>query len=112
MLATTKTIEELIMIINGNLDNQNFTIKGLSLGPATDNELVGVLDAKYQTFLTSAVANEQETIEHGLERTPQGYIVISQDKAGSLYKGTSAWTSAYLYVNSSTASTNYKIITF
>ncbi len=69
--------------------------------------------ATSEISLTSNVsANAEETIAHGLSRVPTGYIVVSQNKAASLYKGTTAWTRENIYLKSSVASTAWKILVY
>jgi hypothetical protein len=68
-----------------------------------NGDKAGNLDARY-IVQTSGAADAQNTWAHGLKRIPLGYIVCSQDKAGSVYIGTTAWdtTNIYLRVNVAT----------
>lgn len=69
------------------------------------------LDVNEYTFTSNATPNTEETVTHGLSRVPTGYIVVSQDKAASLYKG-QAWTNEIIYLKSSVASTAWKILIY
>ena len=70
------------------------------------------LDVNEYSFTSNGVADTEETIKHGLSRVPTGYIVVSQDKAASLYKGSTAWTNEIIYLKSSVASTAWKILIY
>lgn len=70
------------------------------------------LDVNEYSFTSNATPNTEETVTHGLSRVPTGYIIVSQDKAASLYKGSTAWTNEKLYLKSSTASTAWKILIY
>lgn len=73
----------------------------------TDN-----VDCVLITTTTSATPDAENTVGHLLGKIPSGYIVYSQDKAASLYLGTTAWTSSNVYLKSNVASVTFKIIVF
>jgi hypothetical protein len=73
----------------------------------TDN-----VDCDLVEFESSATPDAENTITHALGKVPSGYIVYGQDKAGSLYKGGTSWTSGYIYLKCSTASVTFNIIVF
>ncbi len=73
----------------------------------TDN-----IDCVLITLTTSATPDASNTVAHTLGKIPVGYIVYSQNKAGSLYLGGTAWTSSNIYLKSNIASVVFKIIVF
>lgn len=73
----------------------------------TDN-----VDCVLITITTSATPDAENTVAHTLGKVPTGYIVYSQDKAASLYLGTTAWTSSNVYLKSNVASVTFKLIVF
>ncbi len=70
------------------------------------------VDCVLITTTTSATPDAENTVAHTLGKVPSGYIVYSQDKAGSLYLGGTAWTSSNIYLKSNIASVAFKIIVF
>ena len=61
-------------------------------------------------FTSSATPNAENTVAHNLGRIPLGYFVVCQDKAGSLYKGATAWTKDNIYLKCDIATVVFKII--
>lgn len=78
--------EQLVGTVNGNLD-------------LTEN-----IRAKAVEFTFNA-ANAERPINHGLGRTPVGYILIKASAACSLYDGTTESTSKVAYLKCSAATT-------
>lgn len=70
------------------------------------------VDCVIITTTTSATPDAENTIAHTLGKVPSGYIVYSQNKAGSLYLGTTSWSNANIYLKSNIASVIFKIIVF
>lgn len=55
---------------------------------------------------------DEFSVSHNLGRIPVGRLVLSQDKPGSLHKGSSSWTSSAVYFQSDFAGVAYKILLF
>lgn len=67
----------------------------------------------YTTTITTNVTPGVETaITHTLKRVPVGYIVAEQDKAGSIYLGTTAKSATNYYVASDVASVTATLLIF
>lgn len=83
------------------------TVDGhLGFGDGSDpDNMFGV----WASYTTNASANTEDAITHNLGVVPVGYLVFSQDKAASLYKSTSAWTTTQIFLKCSTASVAVKI---
>lgn len=70
------------------------------------------VDCRSLTFTTSATPDASNTIAHTLGKVPIGYIVIYQNKAGSLYDSGTTWTSTNIYLKSNIASVAFRILVF
>ena len=70
------------------------------------------VDCQLVTLTTSATPDAENTTAHGLGKVPTGFIVYSQDKAGSLYDGSTSNTATNLYTKCDVASVTFKIIVF
>ena len=64
---------------------------------------------QFVTFTTSATPDAENTVTHKVGAIPVGYIITKQNKAGSLYTGTTSWTSSNLYLKCNIASVTYTI---
>lgn len=70
------------------------------------------IQGKFLTITTNAVANTETTFTHTLGSVPIGYLILGQDKAGSLYQLSStgtAWTSSTISLKCSVASVTFKL---
>lgn len=94
--ATKKYAERLANIINGQISFGN--------GTALDN-----MQGRWLNTVTPGVADTDFTIAHNLGRIPVGFITISVDKAGVIYKGSIAWTTSNITLKCSTATTTVRI---
>lgn len=68
------------------------------------------IEGTWRTYTSNATPNTEDTISHTVGSIPLGYIVVSQDKAGSIFQqaGTgTAWTSTNIYVKCSVASVTF-----
>ncbi len=70
------------------------------------------VDCRLNSFTSSGTPDAENTIAHGLGKVPTGYIIYSLDKASSVYKGSTAWTSTNIYLKVNVASVAVKIIVF
>jgi hypothetical protein len=61
-------------------------------------------DSYKVTLTTSATPGTETAIAHGLKRTPNGFIVLSKDKAAHIYDGATPKDSSNIYVRSDVAS--------
>lgn len=81
----------------------------LRFGAGTDGAKGENIAGEFQTFTTSATPDAENTIAHLVGAVPVGYIITSQNKAGSLYLGGSAWTSSNVYLKCNVASVTFTI---
>ena len=84
----------------------------ISLGTGADGTLAGKLGGIYQVLTTSATPDAENTIAHGLGRTPIGYVVVKSDKAGDVYTGTTGWGTTNIYLKATVASMAVTILIF
>jgi hypothetical protein len=70
------------------------------------------VDCKLVSFTSSGTPDAENTVAHGIGKVPTGYIVYSQDKAASLYKGSTAWTATNIYLKCNVATVIVKIVVF
>lgn len=82
--------EEVARVIDGNV---SFGVAGVR-----DN-----IDGAWITVADTGGANTDFTVTHNLGRVPEGWLVIKQDKATSIYVGSVAWTETQITLKSSTA---------
>lgn len=72
-------------------------------------------NGQIKSHTSNAVANTEDTISHTLGRIPSGYLVLYQDKAGTLFQGPStgtAWTASNLYLKCNVASVAFSLLIF
>lgn len=81
-------------------------------GAIQNTDKAGNLSAVYAVFTSNAVANTEDAVAHVLGRTPLGYFVVSQNKAGTLYDSTTAATGTTIYWKSSVASVAWVVLVF
>lgn len=70
------------------------------------------VDCTLKTFTSSATPDAENTVAHELGKVPTGYLVYSINKAAAVYTGSTAWTSANIYLKVNVSSTEVKIIVF
>lgn len=81
-------------------------------GAPQDGDKAGNLNGVWSVFTSNAVADTEDTIAHNLGRIPIGRLLGDQDKAASLYRSGTDWTSSAIYVKSSAASVAWKLVLF
>lgn len=84
----------------------------LRFGDGGDGDRGENIHGEFQNFTTSATPDAENTIAHTLGSVPIGYLILGQDKSGSLYQlsatGT-AWTSSNIYLKCDVASVNFLV---
>ena len=77
-----QSIQQLNVYLQNLADKLN--VDGISFGDSTRFSQAGNLDAQRVEVKFTGAGDERE-IYHSLRRVPVGYIVVQQDKPGSLY---------------------------
>lgn len=70
------------------------------------------ISGQFVTYTSNGVANTEDTIAHTVGSVPIGYLILGQNKAGSLYQLAStgtAWTSTNIYLKCSVASVTFNL---
>jgi peptidoglycan hydrolase-like protein with peptidoglycan-binding domain len=103
-----KSLDEQVRILQRQLDKLTFALQGrISLGTGVDGSPGQNVQGEFQQFTTSATPDAENTITHTLGSVPIGFIVLWQDKAGSLYQSPTSgtdWTSTSVYLKCEVAS--------
>ncbi len=77
----------------------------LTFGDLVNGNRAGNFDAQWIKVTFPSVANTEQEVFHGLNRTPQGYSIGRKDRAADVYDSNpGAWTSTKLMLKSSVAS--------
>lgn len=81
-------------------------------GPGTSGNAGENVYGAFLTIVTNAIANTETTFTHNMGSIPVGYLVIGQDKAGSLFQlaatGT-AWTATTISLKCSVATVTFNL---
>ena len=105
--------QEQIRDLQTQIDKLFICLQGrVSFGTGVDGVDGQNIAGQFQQFTTSGTPDAENTIGHTVGSIPLGYIILWQDKAGSLYQGPStgtAWTSTNLYLKCSVASVTFLI---
>lgn len=70
------------------------------------------LNAQELTVTSDAMADTEFSAAHTLKRIPTRFVVVSQDKAGVVYLGGTAWTTSLAYFKCSVASVALKLLVY
>ena len=92
-------LEQLFLFSNGRV----------RFGDGADKARGENISGEFHTYTTNGTPDTEDTIAHTLGSIPVGYIVISQNKAASLYRGSSAWDNTKIYLKCNVASVAVKI---
>ena len=102
--------EDYIKDADNDLTNVFFMSQGrVRFGNGTTNTPGENISGGFVVFTSSATANAEDIVAHGLSSTPVGYIVINKDKAGVLYSSTTTANTTNIYFKSDTATTEYSV---
>ena len=75
-----------ILSVNAFLEDMAKRVSGhLSIGDGTIYSRSGNLDGQWVELTTPTTPDTEITVYHSLGRVPIGYLVLAQNKAGSLY---------------------------
>jgi hypothetical protein len=85
-------------------------LKGrVRFGSSTDGYRGENISGEFQVFTSNATPDTEDAIAHTIGAIPVGYIVLKQDKAGSLYMSGTTWTSSNVYFKCNVASVAFTI---
>lgn len=83
-----------------------------ALNPQIDEIVSSALDGNRFVDVTTAGADTEFAVKHGLGRVPVGYIPIGQNKAGGFYNSTTAWTAESIYLKCDVATMTVRLLVF
>lgn len=100
-----RQFDQIILAISGRIAFCDGNISNEERGENIDGQFI---------IFTSTGADTEITITHSLGQKPSGYIIVLQDKAGSLYHASTdtVWTATKIYLKSSVATVTYTIFIF
>ena len=85
-------------------------LKGrVRFGSTTDGYRGENISGEFQVFTSNATPDTEDEVAHTIGAIPVGYIVLKQDKAGSLYLGSTSWSSSSVYFKCDVASVAFTI---
>jgi len=94
-----KKVEALIKDFNSDLLRIVLCLNGrVRFGTGEDGTVGENIQGEFQVYTSNGSANTEDTIAHTLGSVPIGYIVLKQDKASSVYTGTTAWSDSNIYL--------------
>ena len=103
------TPEDYARAVDGDLINLFNLVQGrVRFNDINDGQRGENISGESQTFTSQTSANVEFSISHGIGAIPKGFIVVDQDRAGSLYSS-GTWTDSAALFKSDATSTNFKI---
>lgn len=115
-LPTRRTIDQLLKSedqeshIDTDIKNIILALQGrIRFGDGTTGDRGENVSGEFLTVTTNATPDTETSFSHTLGAVPVGYIVLSKDKAGVIYDGTTSWTSSAIYLRSNVASVTAKV---
>lgn len=90
-------LNNIFLLDQGQVRFGNATANG-SLSPCEN------ISGQFYIYTTNAAPDTTDTIFHTLGATPQGYIVIRNNKSGVIYDAGTTWTPNQIYLKCSAAS--------
>ena len=77
----------------------------------TDGKPVN-FDSIWIVYVSNGVADTEDTVAHGLGRTPAEFWVGIPDKNATVYRGSTTWTSTNIFLKASAATVTVNILAF
>lgn len=107
-----KITPESVITVNAFLDSVAQRVSGkLTLGDGTNYSRAGNINGQWIEFTTPATPDTEFQVDHSLGATPTGYLVVLQNKAGTLYTSQFAsWDKNRIFLKCSAASVLFSII--
>lgn len=105
-----KDISNYINTADSDLNNIFNALKGrIRFGDGNNGSRGENISGNFAVFTSDGSANNEFEVKHNLGAIPVGFLVIKQNKAGSLYSGTTVWTSTSIFLKCSVASVAYSL---
>lgn len=98
-LNTERDQERLILSFDNDLQKLFTAMQGrIRFGTGADGARGENIEGEFQVVSDTGSANTEFAVTHTIGAVPIGYIVIKNSKAGTVYDGTTSWTSTTLYL--------------
>ena len=108
--ADNKDQQSYVLAVDNDLTNIFNALKGrIRFGDSVNGTRGENISGEFRVFTTDATPNVEFSVLHTLDAFPQGWLVVSKNKAGDLYLGSSTWTKTTAFFKCSVASVTYKI---
>lgn len=111
VLNENMALEDQMTVLQTQINKIFTCLQGrISFGTGVTSVSGQNIDGEWRTYTSNAVADTEDTLAHTIGSIPLGYIVINQNKAGSIYGTPSlgtAWTSSNIYLKCSVASVTF-----
>lgn len=91
--ALDNDVEKLFQLTHGRI----------RFGTGADGDRGENIAGEFQVIADTGTANTEFSITHTLGSVPIGYIVLKNSVSGSIYNGSSSWTSTTIYLKHSGA---------
>lgn len=98
--------------IRKHLEDFKKVLHNISFGDGTNSGAEQNIDGVYVDGVTNVTPDTETLYSHILNRVPIGFLVMMRDKAGTIYKGSTAWTNTQISLKSDVASIAFKILIF
>lgn len=113
VLNEKQEVAEQIRILQQSIQKLYVCLQGrVSFGTGVDGSQGQNMQGEFQQFTTSGTPDAENTIAHTLGSVPIGFIVLWQDKAGSLYQSPTSgtdWNTSSIYLKCNVASVTFLI---
>ena len=101
----------LVRAINGGISLGSPFTRRVRAGQEAESGTGGNnVEGSWYVGPTPVTPDTDFTIPHKLGRIPVGYLLLSIDQAGIIYKGVKAWTNSSITLRCSTSNTNVTVL--
>lgn len=111
VLNENMPLQSQINVLQSELTKLFTVLQGrVSFGTGVDGIDGQNIEGQWQSYTSNGTPDTEDTLAHTVGSIPLGYIVMNQDKAGSVY-GTpvlgTAWTATNVYLKCNVASVTF-----
>ena len=99
--------------VDADLRKLFFAMQGrLAFGESTDGVDGENIEGEFQVVADTGTANTEFAVAHTLNKVPNGYIVVKNNKNGVVYDGTTANSATNLYLRHGAANSSITVFIF
>ena len=104
-------IQDQITILQRKVDQLFHLAQGrVSFGTGVDGVSGQNIEGEWQIYTSNSTPDTEDMLSHTIGSIPLGYLVVNQNKAGTVYGTASlgtAWTSSNIYLKCNVASVTF-----